>query len=201
MVVVVKNLSTDARDIRDVGWIPGSGKSLEESMATHSSVLAWRIPWTEEPEGLQSIGSQRVEHDWSNLTCTYMSLYICHYSHLLKCGQSLLQSTLFSVRHPVLVESSHSFPCSSHWKHLAFVGHHAVSGVTQSRTWLKWLSSSSSSGRTPWHSMAFLQHRQGCESNTNGNTEGIYHYSVIKSSSRSICVSTNCCPVETNTTL
>ena len=33
---------------------------LEEGMATHSSILAWRIPWTEEPEGLQSIGSQRV---------------------------------------------------------------------------------------------------------------------------------------------
>ena len=36
---------------------------LEESMATHSSILAWRIPWTEEPGGLQSMGSQRVRHD------------------------------------------------------------------------------------------------------------------------------------------
>ena len=36
---------------------------LEEGMATHSSLLAWRIPWTEEPGGLQSIGSQRVRHD------------------------------------------------------------------------------------------------------------------------------------------
>ena len=36
---------------------------LEEDMATHSSVLAWRIPWTEEPGGLQSIGFQRVRHD------------------------------------------------------------------------------------------------------------------------------------------
>ena len=36
---------------------------LEKGMATHSSVLAWRIPWTEEPGGLQSMGSQRVEHD------------------------------------------------------------------------------------------------------------------------------------------
>ena len=38
-------------------------------MATHSSILAWRIPWTEESGGLQSIGSQRVEHHWSNLAC------------------------------------------------------------------------------------------------------------------------------------
>ena len=36
---------------------------LEESMATHSSILAWRIPWTEEPRGLQSIELQRVRHD------------------------------------------------------------------------------------------------------------------------------------------
>ena len=37
--------------------------SLEEGMATHSSFLAWRIPWTEEPGGLQSLGSPRVRHD------------------------------------------------------------------------------------------------------------------------------------------
>ena len=42
--------------------IPGSGRSLEKGMATHSSNLAWRIPWTEEPGGLLSIGSQRVGH-------------------------------------------------------------------------------------------------------------------------------------------
>ena len=34
-------------------------------MATHSSILAWRVPWTEEPGGLQSVGSQRVRHDWA----------------------------------------------------------------------------------------------------------------------------------------
>ena len=38
-------------------------RSLAEGMATHSSILAWRIPWTEEPSGLQSMGSQRVGHD------------------------------------------------------------------------------------------------------------------------------------------
>ena len=41
----------------------GREDPLEEGMATHSSILAWRIPWTEEPGGLQSIGSQRVRHD------------------------------------------------------------------------------------------------------------------------------------------
>ena len=41
----------------------GGEDALEEEMATHSSTLAWRIPWTEEPGGLQSMGSQRVGHD------------------------------------------------------------------------------------------------------------------------------------------
>ena len=41
----------------------GQGDPLEKGMATHSSILAWRIPWTEEPDGLQSMGSQRVGHD------------------------------------------------------------------------------------------------------------------------------------------
>ena len=46
-------------------WVRSLGREdpLEEGMATHSSVLAWRIPWTEEPRGLQSMGSQRVRHD------------------------------------------------------------------------------------------------------------------------------------------
>ena len=50
----------------DPGSIPGSERSLEKRMATHSSTLAWRIPWTEEPGGLQSTGSQRVRHDWDD---------------------------------------------------------------------------------------------------------------------------------------
>ena len=41
----------------------GQEDPLEEVMATHSSILAWEIPWTEEPGGLQSVGSQRVGHD------------------------------------------------------------------------------------------------------------------------------------------
>ena len=54
----------------DLSLIPGSGRSLEKGMATHSSILAWRIPWTEEPGGLQSAGSQRVGHDWAWATTT-----------------------------------------------------------------------------------------------------------------------------------
>ena len=49
---------------------------LEECMATHSSTLAWRIPWTEKPSGPQSIGPYRVRHDWSNLACPYTLRYV-----------------------------------------------------------------------------------------------------------------------------
>ena len=51
------------KSLPDAGSIPGSGNTLEEGMAAQSSVLAWRIPWTEEPGGLQSTGSCRVRHD------------------------------------------------------------------------------------------------------------------------------------------
>ena len=47
----------------DPGSIPGLGRSLEKEMATHSSILAWKIPWMEEPVRLQSMGSQRIRHD------------------------------------------------------------------------------------------------------------------------------------------
>ena len=56
---VVRNLPARAGDGGDMGWIPGLEDPLEEEMATHSSIFAWRIPWTEEPSGLQSTGSQR----------------------------------------------------------------------------------------------------------------------------------------------
>ena len=53
----------NAGDVRDTGSIPGSGRSPEGGNATHCSILVWRIPWTEEPGGFQSIGSHRVGHD------------------------------------------------------------------------------------------------------------------------------------------
>ena len=65
--LVVKKPPTNAGDVRDVGSIPGLGRSPAGGHATHSSILAWRIPWTEEPGGLQSIGSQRVRHDRKDL--------------------------------------------------------------------------------------------------------------------------------------
>ena len=58
----VKHLPTMRETwVQSLGW----EDLLEEEMATHSSILAWEIPWTEEPGGLQSMGLQRVRHDWA----------------------------------------------------------------------------------------------------------------------------------------
>ena len=54
-----------------VGIFLGSEDPLEKGMATHSSILAWRIPRTEEPGGPQSVVSQRVRHDWEMSTFTF----------------------------------------------------------------------------------------------------------------------------------
>ena len=59
-IPVVKSLPADAGD---GGSIPQSGRPLEKEMAIHFSILSWEIPWTEEPGGPQSMGSQRVGHD------------------------------------------------------------------------------------------------------------------------------------------
>ena len=62
MAQTVKRLSTmQETRVRSLGW----EDPLEKEMAPHSSTLAWKIPWTEEPDKLQSMGSQRVGHDWT----------------------------------------------------------------------------------------------------------------------------------------
>ena len=63
VVLMVKNLPANPGDIRDVGSIPGLGRSPGEGNGHSSFLVAWRIPWREEPGGLQSMGLQRVGHD------------------------------------------------------------------------------------------------------------------------------------------
>ena len=58
MALVVKNWPASAGDVRDACLILGWEDPLEKEMATHSSILAWEIPWTEEPGGIQAMGSQ-----------------------------------------------------------------------------------------------------------------------------------------------
>ena len=63
MALVVKNLPVNAGDVGDTGSIPGWEDILEKEMATHSSILAWEIPWTEELGRKQSMGLQTVRHN------------------------------------------------------------------------------------------------------------------------------------------
>ena len=60
---MIKNLPANAGIARETGSVPGSGRSPPVGSGNHSSILAWKIPWTEEPGRLQSMGSQRVGHD------------------------------------------------------------------------------------------------------------------------------------------
>ena len=131
--------------------------ALEEEMATHSSVLAWRIPGTEGPGGLPSMGSHRVRHDWSELVAAAAAVLVPGKSHgrrsLVGCspwGHEELDTTewlhfLFSLS-CIGEGNGNPLQCSclenprdggAWWA--------AVYGVTKSRTRLKQLSSSSSS--------------------------------------------------------
>ena len=71
--------------VQSLGW----EDPLEKGRTTHSSILAWRIPWREEPGRLSSIGSQRVGHNWSSLTPRRLAYHqadwsvCCEYSHFL----------------------------------------------------------------------------------------------------------------------
>ena len=77
---------------------------LEEEMATHSSILAWRIPWTEKPRGLQSTGLQRVGHNWSDLAqhisyikFSYILQNICRIFSLLYRSVFILTRQLYDI--------------------------------------------------------------------------------------------------------
>ena len=73
---MIKNLAAMQETwVRSLGW----EESLEKEMATHSDILAWRIPWTEELSGQQFMGSQRVRHKYSSL---YMSIPVSQLSLL-----------------------------------------------------------------------------------------------------------------------
>ena len=89
--------------VQSLGW----EDSLEEGMATHSSILAWRIPWMEEFGGLWFIQSQRVGHDWSDLACMHYISYVqvMTLEFFLKGTQSFFQSM------------KTGFPLKTQWQH------------------------------------------------------------------------------------
>ena len=75
-------------------WSLGWEDPLEKEMATHSSILAWKISWTEKPGGLQSLGSQRVGHDWATNTYLhsvniYWTMKLQYFGHFMRRVDSL----------------------------------------------------------------------------------------------------------------
>ena len=81
VALVVKNPPANAGDLRDLGWSLDQEDPMEEAIATHSSILAWGIPWTEEPGGLWSIELQRVRHNWSYLACKIWTYVLTDLPH------------------------------------------------------------------------------------------------------------------------
>ena len=71
VALAVKELPCQRGRLKTWVWSLRQEDPLKGGMATHSSILAWRIPWTEEPGRPQSIGAQRVGHDWSSCVCTH----------------------------------------------------------------------------------------------------------------------------------
>ena len=136
-------------------------KEMEKEMATHSSILAWRILWTEEPRGLLSIRSHRVRHDWSDLACMHALEKEMAPPPVSLPGESLGWRSLVGCRLWGRTESD-----TTEWLHFPFslscIGEgngnplqcsclenpwdggawwSGVYGVAQNQTWLTWLSS------------------------------------------------------------
>ena len=110
--------------------IPGSARSLEKEMATHSSVLAWRIPWTEEPGGFPVHGVARIRHDLA--TKPLLTILWLHWVFTAVCGLSLVAASrrLLSSRG---VQASHrgGFSCCGAWApgtRASVVAAHGLSG-------------------------------------------------------------------------
>ena len=100
---MVKNLLANAAE---ADLIPGSGNPLEKEMATHSNILAWEILWTEEPDRLQSMGSQRIGHDLATKpqqqNHKVKVLGLTHYKSSFPQGHAWVSCSLFLKQVPHL---------------------------------------------------------------------------------------------------
>ena len=126
-------------------YLENASNFVEMGMATHSSTLAWKIPWTEEPGGLQSMGSQRVTYDWMTNTVTFLILFkvsflqylIYNFIHF-PCGSAGKESTS-NVGHLGLIPGLGRYPGKGKGYPLQYSGlensmNYIVHGVTKSWT-------------------------------------------------------------------
>ena len=113
-------------------WVRSLGQEdpLEKEMAIHSSILAWRIPWTEEPGGLQSTGSQRVGHNWA--TSPSPSLSLMNIAHLIEIDmpQDLMANVFFPSLGMLKIPDS----IIHQWKSLSL--HYNSLDLSAIKTWL-----------------------------------------------------------------
>ena len=134
-------------------WVRSLGRedSPEEGMATHSSILAWRIPWTEEPGGLQSMGWKRVGHDWATKHSTVVSchLVICELIRqvpALPSPQQMTRGEASAGWSPTWIslqegkdEDTHSSPCSAAMMrcHQADTRRPPIHSVSSASNWIQ----------------------------------------------------------------
>ena len=102
MAQVVKNPPANTGDAGDSGLIPGLQRSPEKEMLSHFSILAWEIPWMEEPGWLQSTGSRRVGHEWidgaaaaDKYSYSSNSTIFTQYGTVWLCFWNLMDKTVF----------------------------------------------------------------------------------------------------------
>ena len=102
-------------------WSLGREDPLKEEMATHSSILAWKIPWTEEPDRLQSMESQRVGHNWVTNTFTFKYFKYSEIWALMNKEESILASKIPRTEEPGGLQSmglqrvGHDWATSTLW--------------------------------------------------------------------------------------
>ena len=109
---MIKNLpAKQETQVQSLGW----EDSLEKGMETHYSILVWQIPWTEEPDGLQSMALERVRHDWVTDTFTLLRWYSNYPKRQSGISQAIKKSKRTKQRQTSTAPWSAS-GCGDHWR-------------------------------------------------------------------------------------
>ena len=118
---MVKNLPAIQETwVRSLGW----KDPLKKGMATRSSSLAWKIPWMDEPGRLQSMGSQRVGHNWETNTFTFFIIFWLFPSDFVECPSlEIFQERLISVKYTVISQERQLEYSTRQWDLTGYTKH------------------------------------------------------------------------------